>query len=304
MPLVRYDRWVGFFAVALTIVPRTEWQDPKLPVTGPPIIKYKVKLIPAHYTAAVVIPDGDHDPTNSEPAAVASYLRAIQRDYKNRKPTGYSIGYNFAIDQDGQAWECRGFDIKCAANVGRNDETLAILCMVNGNDRMHDKMVTTFRALAAEAQRQMGHSLTVVCHCDIGKTQCPGAGIKNQVEAGLLSPADIAPTPTPTPTPRPKPQPGDNSMTIRILESQSDPKEFNAVFYAECDSKDRSIEVQWTGDGNDARVMERLNLMDSVFGPRINVSLAGLVNNRLHPKHKPSDINDGLHHWTEADFAP
>jgi hypothetical protein len=175
---------------------------------------------------------------------------------------------------------------------------MAILCLVDGSQPMNAAMVRSFKELGAEAEKYFGRSLKVVGHRDIGATQCPGDGIYAQVKAGKLTPGDV-----PKPVP-PKPQPGDNSMTIRILESQSDPKEFNAVFYAECDSQDRSIEVQWTGDGNDARVMERLNLMDSVFGPRINVSLAGIVNNRLHAKHKASDINDSLHHWVETDFAP
>jgi hypothetical protein len=231
------------------------------------------------------------------PADTKAVLRSIQRDYVTNRH--YSIGYNWAIDKTGQVWECRGFKIKCAANVKCNDWTMAILCLVDGSQPMNAAMVASFKALGAEAEKYFGRSLKVVGHRDIGATQCPGDGIYAQVKAGKLTPGDV-----PQPQPPSKPQPGDNSMTIRILESQSDPKEFNAVFYAECDSQDRSIEVQWTGDGGDQRVMERLNLMDSVFGPRINVSLAGLVNNRLHAKHKPSDINDSLHHWVETDFAP
>lgn len=98
--------------------------------------------------------------------------------------------------------------------------------------------------------------------------------------------------------------PHEDDMSIVILESQSDPKEFNAVFFAYADAQGRSIEVQWSGDGNDLDVQERLATMDENFGPRRHVLLAGLRNNRLHPKHQPSDINDSLHTWTALDFAP
>jgi hypothetical protein len=272
----------------LNIIPHTEWEDPKMPVKGPVPTKSKITTIPAHYTAMAVVPDN-----------TKVVLRSIQRDYTVNRH--YSIGYNFAIDKAGAVWECRGVKIKCAANVKCNDFTMAVLCLVDGSQPMNAKMVKSFKELGAYLQDYFGRSLQVVGHRDIGATACPGDGIYAQVKAGKLTPGT---TPTPTPPKPQKPQPGDDSMTIRIFESQSDPKEFNAVFYAECDSQDRSIEVQWTGDGNDPRVMERLNLMDSVFGPRLNVSLSGLVNNRLHAKHLPQEINDDLHNWTDSDFAP
>jgi hypothetical protein len=99
------------------------------------------------------------------------------------------------------------------------------------------------------------------------------------------------------------PHPSEDDLAIRIFESQSDPKEFNAVFYGYVDGQDRSIELQWTGNGDDPDVAARLQVMRENFETR-HVSLSGILNNRLHPKHKPSDINDSLHTWTERDFAP
>lgn len=100
------------------------------------------------------------------------------------------------------------------------------------------------------------------------------------------------------------PQVGDDEMSIRIFESQSNPKEFLAMFFAECDAQGRSIELQWSGPGDDPRVRERVDVMMSNFGPPQNLTLGGTRNNRLHPKHRPSDINDSLHNWTDDDFAP
>ena len=267
-----------------TLKPRSAWQDPAMPVKGPPMLPRQVTMIPAHYTAAPKVP-----------ADTAPYLRSIQRDYTLNR--GYSIGYNFAIDKAGVGWECRGLDIRCAANKGVNESTIAILCLVDGANAMNSEMTATFQWLVGEIQRSTKRELLVVGHRDIGQTSCPGDGIYRQVKSGILDPGE-APTPTP---PRP---PLEDDMAIVILESQSSPKEFNAVFFAEADAQGRSIEVQWSGSGDDPRVQERLKTMDSNFGPRRHVLIAGLRNNRLHPKHRPSDINDSLHHWTDNDFAP
>jgi hypothetical protein len=161
-----------------------------MPVVGPDMVLSSVTMVPAHYTAA-----------SSVPSDTASYLRAIQRDYTLNR--GYSIGYNFAVDKTGQAWECRGFDIKCAANKGANDTTIAVLCLVDGAEAMNDAMCATFCALGAEAEQRCADSLLVVGHRDIGATACPGDGIYAQVGAGLLEPS-TEPEPEPTPPPDPE----------------------------------------------------------------------------------------------------
>jgi hypothetical protein len=106
--------------------------------------------------------------------------------------------------------------------------------------------------------------------------------------------ADLQPVP---------PHPPEDDLSIRIFESQTDPKEFNAVFFGYVDGEGRSIELQWSGDGTDPRVQERLETMRANF-ETFPVLLAGIKNNRLHPKHTPDQINDSLHTWTWEDFAP
>lgn len=187
--------------MTVTIRPRRDWQDPAQPVVGPAAVLGAVTMLPAHYTAAATVPDD-----------TAAYLRSIQRDYTVNR--GYSIGYNFAVDRAGVAWECRGFDIKCAANKGMNDVTLAILCLVDGAAAMSPVMVDTFRGLGAEAQRRVRADLLVVGHRDIGATACPGDGIYHQVVTGQLEPGDPAPTPTP---PDPDPDLEDDDVTAFLL---------------------------------------------------------------------------------------
>lgn len=110
------------------------------------------------------------------------------------------------------------------------------------------------------------------------------------------SPATTPETTTPAPT--------EDDMTIQILRSMSDPPEFYAEFVAMCDSAGHSIEVQWSGDGDDPAVKLRMQRLRDVGIAEANITLAGLQSNRLHPKHRPGDIRDNRHTWSDADFAP
>lgn len=188
----------------VAIRPRTDWQSPAQPVVGPAIALRSVTLLPAHYTAAATVP-----------ADTAAYLRSIQNDYTVNR--GYSIGYNLAVDRAGVAWELRGFDIKCAANKGMNDVTIAVLCLVDGPAAMNPAMVDTFRQLGAEAQRRVGADLLVVGHRDIGATACPGDGIYHQVVTGQLEPADAAPIPEPPEPIPPTPPDQEDDMQPFII---------------------------------------------------------------------------------------
>lgn len=267
----------------MNIIPRTSWQDPNMRVTGPAMQRGRIDTQPAHYTAAATIPSD-----------IPSYLRAMQRDYVVNR--GYSLGYNFAIDQTGQAWEIRGLDIQCAANKGWNERTVAILCLVNGADAMNSRMVSTYQQLGAHIQSVIGRRLNIVGHQDIGSTACPGAGVQGQVRSGVLAPSAGPPPPDPTP-------PTEDDTMQGVFESQTNPREFNAMFFGTCDAQGRTIELQWSGNGDDPRVQERVGVMKANF-QTFPLLLAGVRNNRLHPKHQPSDIVDSLHVWTDADFAP
>lgn len=100
----------------------------------------------------------------------------------------------------------------------------------------------------------------------------------------------------------PPPQQEDDLM-IGIFESQTTPKEFNAMFFGYCTPAGQSIELQWSGSGDDPEVQERIAVMQANF-QTFHLTLAGVKNNRLAGPHKPSDINDSLHVWTDRDFAP
>ncbi len=170
--------------------PRTAWQLSSMPVVGPPCPVNDIVQVAIHYTASPKV-----DPFT------ASYLRAIHRDYTVNR--GYSIGYNFAVCQLGRAWQLRGVDIKCAANKGRNHDTLAILVLVDGDDPANERMINTIRELVTLIRSVAPNARRIVGHRQIGATACPGAGLFAQVISGMFEPTAAPPAPVPAPAPSP-----------------------------------------------------------------------------------------------------
>ena len=91
----------------MTIIPRTAWEDPAVPVTGPVAQLGIVSAIVWHYP-------GGNTGTLETDGQKAAYLRAEQRDYVSNR--GYSLGYNWTIFPDGSCWEARGLLYQSAAN--------------------------------------------------------------------------------------------------------------------------------------------------------------------------------------------
>lgn len=196
-----------------TFRPRAEWVDPKMPVTGPAQNWAKITHVALHYTAALDLPDGDGDEKYSD---VPVYIRSIQRMYLTDPNRGYSIGYNFVVDYTGAIWEARGWDIKCAANKGANEYTVAILFFVDNQDPAGDAMIAPVRALISDMEKRAGKILKIQGHYELDgsqtPTQCPGFGMRAQIHSipsingSIFSPRYSPPT-TPPPIEVPQPSP-------------------------------------------------------------------------------------------------
>lgn len=167
---------------------RSSWQAPDQPITGPPIDWAQIDTVVIHYTGVANTPDG----SNRE--EYKQFLRNAQNGYINERR--YSLGYNAAVNDVGESWEIRGWDIKAAATRDHNTHTFAIMITVDGERAATAKAVTEVKRLIAEAERQAGRRLQIVGHADLGQTSCPGDGIKNQIKAGAFNPG------TPVPPPR------------------------------------------------------------------------------------------------------
>lgn len=182
-----------------TVHPREEIATACYPIVGPAQDPRRVWTPLAHYTAAIDLPDGDLGEFDYQ---IGPFLRAVNRDYwENRdgsgittcgtfKP-GYAIGYSFATDWLGGAWELRGFDIFPAATGVHNSYTFPILFLTDLADGATDLMMATARAIWRESRRRSGRADYLqrprghreVCG---GCTACPGNPIMAQRDAGLL----------------------------------------------------------------------------------------------------------------------
>lgn len=157
--------------------PRADWVEAAYPVTGPLLPWSDIIHAALHYSGAATTPESG--------AGVRQWCRNTQRSYVNGR--GYSIGYQWAVDRRGAAWELRGWALKCAANAGANGTTIAIILLVNGNEPANAAQIDTTRKIIAEAQRIAGRSLAIHDHANLPgattATSCAGTGVRAQVYA-------------------------------------------------------------------------------------------------------------------------
>lgn len=182
-----------------TVHPRESWVETCYPVLGSPQVMSRVTQPACHYSAAAMTPDGD---LGESIAQVPSWLRAVNRDYWLNRTTssgprvicgrslpGYAIGYLFAVDWLGGAWELRGFDYVAASNAPTNAWTFPILFITDGASPATEWAWWTARAVWREAARRSGNPgfvRTAVEHSRLpgAATECSGVGIRAQLAAG------------------------------------------------------------------------------------------------------------------------
>lgn len=182
-----------------TVHPREVIATSCYPILGPAFDISRVWTPLIHYVAAIDLPDGDLDEFQYQ---IAPFLQAVNRDWWNNrkgsgiftcgtKKPGYSIGYSFAVDWLGGAWELRGFDALPAATADHNFYTFPILFLTDIFDGASDLMLATARAIWREARRRSQNDLFLdrpKGHRELcgGCTACPGTPLIAQRDAGLM----------------------------------------------------------------------------------------------------------------------
>lgn len=203
------------------VVPRAAWLGAVRPFAGPALVLAWVNTFVLHYTAAKNVPDGDP----GELGKVRGFLANMAAYYWRARM--YALGYNFAVDHLGVVYELRGFDIRCAANKGWNERSIAVLCLVDGDDPMHPAMLRSVNAIYAEIDRRTGRACALKGHSDIGATACPGNGIRSQISDGAVRPEPISPAP-PAPI-TPPTTTGDRDMHVHEPFRNSDTRKFGTM---------------------------------------------------------------------------
>lgn len=109
--------------------------------------------------------------------------RAIDRQHQAKGWAG--IGYSFVVDQDGRAYEGRGWSRVGAHCPGHNVSGLSVQIAIGGDQEPSEAALATARALYDEACRRTGRTLAKRGHRDGIATQCPGDRLYAWVQAGM-----------------------------------------------------------------------------------------------------------------------
>ncbi|WP_432006295.1 peptidoglycan-binding protein [Streptomyces parvus] len=138
-------------------------------------------------------------PGNPTGAALA---REVERLHMNGN--GWAgVGYNWIVDQDGNIFEGRGWDLQGAHCPGHNVSGFGVLIAVGkGGAKASAKALSAARGLYDEACRKTGRTLAKRGHRDGIATECPGPDLYAWVKNGM--PAEKPATPKPAPKPKPK----------------------------------------------------------------------------------------------------
>ena len=174
---------------------REDWQDPKNPVVGS--AKFlgwsAMQRLVLHYPGADYADMDFNNDGQIDAADTATLLRNTQAAYVDQR--GYSLGYNAAVGQEGLSWEIRGDTWMCAANgsTQTNRDAFAILIVVDEQNPASDVQVRKVREMVAQARMLAGRNLPIIGHGDLKATQCPGGGIRRQIQTGVFEPQSEPP---------------------------------------------------------------------------------------------------------------
>lgn len=112
-------------------------------------------------------------------------VRSIQDFHMDGR--GWSdLGYNVLVDDDGNAYEGRGWQVAGAHAVGHNTSGIGV-CYI-GQNAATAVAKATIRALYDEACERSGRRLEQLCHGDVNETSCPESNLRAWVHNGM--PAD------------------------------------------------------------------------------------------------------------------
>ncbi|MFD5856018.1 peptidoglycan-binding protein [Streptomyces chartreusis] len=121
-------------------------------------------------------------------------MRAIEAEHLGNGWSG--VGYNFVVDQAGNAYEGRGWNLQGAHCPGHNVTGLAVQIAIGGDQKPSAKALATARALYEDACKKTGRTLAKKGHRDGYATACPGAQLYVWVKAGMPA-GDYVPAPNP-----------------------------------------------------------------------------------------------------------
>lgn len=140
--------------------------------------------------------DGAHAITRTGHAI----MRAIEATHLGQGWAG--VGYNFVVDQAGNIYEGRGWNLQGAHCPDHNVTGIGVQIAVGGDQTPSAAALAACRALYEEACQKTGRTLAKRGHKDGIATACPGTQLYAWVQAGMPA-GDYKPSPGPGGNPGP-----------------------------------------------------------------------------------------------------
>ncbi|MFB6630058.1 peptidoglycan-binding protein [Streptomyces sp. NPDC056362] len=167
----------------ITIIPRDTWGAS--PWKGTP------NTVPlSSRTEFFVHYDGGHAVTRTGYAI----MRAIEAEHLARGWSG--VGYHFVVDQAGNIYEGRGWNLQGAHCPDHNVSGIGVQIAIGGDQKPSPAALAACRALYEEANRRAGRTLAKRGHKDGFPTDCPGTQLYTWVKAGMPA-GGYTPAPNP-----------------------------------------------------------------------------------------------------------
>jgi hypothetical protein len=103
------------------------------------------------------------------------------------------VGYNFLVDQNGTAYEGRGWTLEGAHCPAHNVIAFGVYVAVGGSQEPSPAALQTVRELYDKACLLTGRNLRKTWHGANYATECPGVHLTDWVKAGMPMPQEEAP---------------------------------------------------------------------------------------------------------------
>ena len=136
-----------------------------------------------------------HWPAMSAPLRSVAAVKAALRNWQayHMDTHGWSdIGYQVAVDQQGNRYELRGLAVQSGANGGTdvNERFGAVLLILAPNEEPSAAMLAEVRNVIADHRALFPKSRRIVGHSDIRPepTACPGPAVSRGIRAGVFEP--------------------------------------------------------------------------------------------------------------------
>jgi hypothetical protein len=180
---------------------RSEWLPfSSFGMSGPSQDQSAVRQITIHYNGGNSDLDGPDNVFQDKD--YARVLAAMNDDYWTNPDRLYALGYNFGCAPDGDLWEIRGFDIRCAANGCQPVNVPAIAVQITTRfieaeataeqlDAVKNHWIPWLRTQYPKANLVINTHASLRSKCpDGGSTPCPGPTIEPLVLGQFFDIAD------------------------------------------------------------------------------------------------------------------